>query len=184
MTRRRKESVVLTWPWAQRSVPHTVNSSAAAAPTPCGSSNAIPAGISMGTTKPSVAFVILIRFLLIVLSGNCVHFTLTFLGNFPSHEHTFFAFDNLNEAHFLQLLHAVPDNLTTSLTKVTLAGATALLGPVHLTEGTDTVSTTVVNVTSDGRSTHVQPIAGTRRKLLGDTGGDGIAPLGDLETPC
>merc|ERR1712086_229112 len=56
MTRRRKESVVLTWPWAQRSVPHTVNSSATAAPTPCGSSNAIPAGISTGATKPSVAW--------------------------------------------------------------------------------------------------------------------------------
>ena len=55
MTGRQKESMVWTWMWAQRSVLHTINFSAAVAPTPYGSSNAVLAGTSTGTTKSSVA---------------------------------------------------------------------------------------------------------------------------------
>merc|ERR1719159_1996676 len=79
------------------------------------------------------------------LDGDRVQLTLALVGNLPA---TFLIL--LHQSHLLKLLHNVPQDLARALSKDILASATAILTSVDLAEGSDTNTSTDVDLADHG----------------------------------
>merc|ERR1719159_837052 len=81
----------------------------------------------------------------------------------------------------LQGLESGAGNTSGTTVEVGGSGSTALATTINLGQSTNTDSSAEVDVTSDGSSTHVEPVGIIGSQLLVSTGLDKVDPLRDFQ---